>query len=804
MLDTQDHDAVRSLFLTLLNADREEEVVHALKQAGMWDHKASWRLLGDREDNYATIGAQAVIPEAALAEKITNAIDAILMRRCREEGIDPTGPDAPRSVRSAVARFFDVNPDASYSGTLEAWDQAKIREVARSTTSIALTGDRRRQVNRRRNYPSVSILDRGEGQAPEKQPDTLLSLGNSLKKNIPFTQGKFAMGGTAALRFCGTQNLQLVLSRWAPSLAAKDGESSDWGFTIVRRDYTEGDSMTAYRYLAPVDADECPERGGILHFAAQSLPIAPRYNNPYEDDVESGTLIKLYQYQTEAVTQFGRTGGLRQDLDVWMPHLPLPIRLHECRWDGDPRSFEWNLTGLDRRLREANPEYEATGTLRVRGEPFAYRIFCLEDENASRYRANHGVVFSVNGQAHGMLHKRIFHSRDVKLGALEESLAVIVDCTEVAVPSLEDLTQNSRDRLSESQFRREVEDQIKQLLFEDRRLRKLNRQRADKHLEERLSDDKPLEEVLKKVLRRSDVLNALFLRGMRLPSQATLSPSFEGDEYEGRPHPTEFRFLKLQYGQELQRNCHIGQRLRIDFATDAEDGYFKRAILPGDPNVIIHRDGNVIESSEYTYGMRLFSGVAHLSLVLPPSVVIGDELLLEVVVNDETLVAPFVNRARITVLAEQKTRTGGNGRNDNTLRITPAGIEFPEISDVYKDRWDEVDMDNGSALRIRDLGASEAVDATRYLFQVNMDNEYLRAERRATPRKKELLDAQWRYGLVLLGLGLLRGRESVVSDVDEQWDQGNWIAAASDAIGPVLLPLINELGDLDLSDASDT
>ena len=305
MLDTNNHKAVRKLLLKLLAADREEEVVGALEATGLWDHEASWRLLGDREDNYATIGAQAVIPEAAVAEKITNAIDAVLIRLCREQGIDPKGPAAPTSVRSAVARFFDVNPNTTYSGLLEIWDPAKIRDVARSTTSIALTGDRRRQVNRKRNYPSVTILDRGEGQTPEMQPVTLLSLGNSLKRDIAFTHGKFAMGGTAALRFCGDKHFQLVLSRRAPALALEDGESSDWGFTIVRRDYQAGDSMTAYRYLAPIQADQHPGRGGILRFPAVSLPIGPRHNNPYEVDVESGTLIKLYQYQTDAVTQFG-------------------------------------------------------------------------------------------------------------------------------------------------------------------------------------------------------------------------------------------------------------------------------------------------------------------------------------------------------------------------------------------------------------------------------------------------------------------------------------------------------------------
>ena len=165
-------------------------------------------------------------------------------------------------------------------------------------------------------------------------------------------------------------------------------------------------------------------------------------------------------------------------------------------------------------------------------------------------------------------------------GPLENALAVVVDCTELSVPSLEDLTQNSRDRLSDSQFRKEVEDKIKQLLADDPRLRELSRQRADKRLEERLSDDRPLEEVLKQVMRRSSVLNALFLRGTRLASQSTVKPSPAGDEFEGRPHPTEFRFLKLPYGRELERNCHIGQRTRIDFATDVEDNYFDRAILP--------------------------------------------------------------------------------------------------------------------------------------------------------------------------------------------------------------------------------
>ncbi len=311
-------------------------------------------------------------------------------------------------------------------------------------------------------------------------------------------------------------------------------------------------------------------------------------------------------------------------------------------------------------------------------------------------------------------------------------------------------------------------------------------------------------------MRRSNVLNALFLRGARLPRQKAVQPSPEGDEFEGRPHPTEFRFLNGHYGGVLKRSCHIGQRTRIDFATDVEDRYFDRPILPGSLDVGLHRGGSVIEPSEYTYVMRLSSGVAHLSLDLPPSVVTGDELVVEVCVNDETLVTPFVNRARIVVLDEQKTEPGdrGNrrrrGRGNNRLSLTPSGVEFPKIAEIREDVWDESGMNRWSALRAVNLGKDEPSDATKYLFEVNMDNEYLRAERRATPRKKDLLDAQWKYGLVLLGLGLLREPEVGASEVDEDFDERERIATTSDAIGPVLLPLINELGDLDLDDITGT
>lgn len=818
MIDPNDAQAARDLFFRLLRADTEEEVVRALSDAGLWDEPAAWRLLGDKEDNYSTAGAQATIPESALVEKITNAIDAVLMRRCREAGIDPRSPDAPQSIREAVARFFESNPASVYAGALTEWDDTKIRTVARATTSIALTGDRRSRINRQVNYPSISILDHGEGQAPESQPDTLLSIGQSLKLNVKFQQGKFNMGGTAALRFCGDRHLQLVLSKRAPALASADGESTDWGFTIVRKDYRDGERMSAYRYLAPVGSDKNPRNGELLHFAAETLPIGPRGNDPYVDEVESGTLIKLYQYQTSYTTQFGQTGGLRHQLDVWLPMLPLPVRLHECRWGGDPRSAEWNLTGLVRRLKEAPTlEFHDTGSMTVDGQEFGYFLFCLSDGNADRYRGSHGIVFSVGGQAHGTLHERIFSRQAVKLGPLQKSLVVIVDCSDLDVPHLEDLTSNSRDHLADSVFRRRVEEGLQDILQQHPELRRLSRERADRQLQERLGDSRPLEDVIRNIMKNSSVLNALFLAGPRLSGQRVLTEMPTRPKFEGRPHPTEFHFEGLQPGAILSKVAHLEQRVRITFETDVANDYFKRAALPGQRELIVSLNGVEVPRDQNTYTLNLHDGFAHLNFELPRSAEAGDSLQLRLSVWDETI-EPFVNEALISVRSAQKAapprdrpekerRSRPDSGPGGPVALRPAGIDMPRTVDVEEKDWDEHKMDRYSALRISNLGAASAEGPIQYVFYVNVDNEYLRAEQRNSKQHPDVIRSQWRFGLVLLGLSLLR----MYVEADQQSkqegvsDSNPWLELAeeevvqhvSDAVAPVLLPMIGQLGALE-------
>ena len=185
---------VKDLCFALLKADREDEVVELLKNAGYWDNKDAWRLYGDKEGNFAQAGNQSAKPEAALVEKIVNCVDARLMNKCLERQIDPESDEAPTSIRGAVARFFEGKKIADdEGGTICNWGAGKRTEHSRFIT-VAATGGKPTKGKRRQNM-CITIADQSEGQSPARLPRTILSLNEKNKQRIRFVQGKFNQGG---------------------------------------------------------------------------------------------------------------------------------------------------------------------------------------------------------------------------------------------------------------------------------------------------------------------------------------------------------------------------------------------------------------------------------------------------------------------------------------------------------------------------------------------------------------------------------------------------------------------------------
>jgi len=269
----------KELCISLASADSEEEVIKILTEARYWDNPNVWEYYGGIENNFATIGNQQSKPDAALVEKIINSVDSVLMRECLRQGIDPEGDEAPLSINEALDTYFDI-----YRGRLSNLTARKRTELAENIMLVA-TG--------KKSDPSYAIIDKGEGQTPKKIPDTFLSLTRSNKLRIPFVQGKFNMGGTGALQFCGRHNLQLIISKRDPQIAKMDNDETKdyWGFTIVRRENPErGMKNSVFKYLAP--------GGKILIFKADSLPLLPGdYPVAGINPLEWGSYLKIYNYQ---------------------------------------------------------------------------------------------------------------------------------------------------------------------------------------------------------------------------------------------------------------------------------------------------------------------------------------------------------------------------------------------------------------------------------------------------------------------------------------------------------------------------
>jgi hypothetical protein len=810
----------KSLCLSLMKANSEDRVIEVLKENGYWDDPNCWRYYGDKENNYSAAGNQADEAEAALVEKITNARDAILMNECMLRGIDPRSEKAPSGVRAAVAEFFESNPKSELAGQIREWDKAKRRVVAK-LMSVYLTGPGPRD-----SYPSVNIADKGEGQTPLRIPETILSLGESIKRNIRFVHGKWNMGGTAALVYCGKRNLQFVLSRRNPSLQAnstnKKESDANWGFTVVRREDPQGlITSSTYKYLAPIGIESNPTKGDLLSFISDTMPIFAEYNKPYFVESELGTLIKLYEYETSYRQNVQGNGGLLRPLDLLAPDLGLPFRLHECRYEGDPGSFEHQVNGLRVRLHDQadkvlEPSYPTYHNPEIEGERISIAVYAFKEDKAKNYRDNDkGCVFVLNGQSQGWIDDRLFTRNKVGLGFIKNSLLVMVDCSEMTYRGQERLFVNDRVHMKRgTDFFDKIESEIVDYLANHKGLAELQEERKRKLRTEKVGDDKPLEAVLANVFRSSSALSRIFLRSEKL-SNAFKSDGVAStrEPFIGVQYPTHFKFKKLDYGETLRRETHVGARARIIFETDAENDYFNRKTNPGSYGLYmfdLQGEPYRVKDDEATYGLNLFNGVGTLNINFSPKYKEGDLIWLMLEVTDPLRIVnpPFQNKFALDVMPEVANNGGKNHqRHKNPDKIPgkdqdkPSGVKFPKIELIYEKDWGKLESFNKySAMHVAKSKSTTPEENIEFTFYVNMDNIYLQHEIKADVESKVELEAYFKYGMALLGISVIYDDQQNKPENDRFEDIERRISEYSRAMGPIIIPMIKEFHNLDLKD----
>ena len=341
----------------LIAADSTADAVAALERTGYWNRPDVWRPLGDNPGNLSTVANQQSDPVAALAEKLTNSVDARLINACLVSDANPEDSAGPASPRAAVARFVEKRASAGEKFGGDGWDwAARDRAAHAEKITVAVSG------GAGKSAACVSVADAGEGQHPSMFPTPLCSLADSNKDRIPFAQGRYNMGGSGALRFCGQHHMQLIVSRRNPHIVsgypAGQGDDGAWGFTVLRREKPKpGHKNPVYTYLAPVGAERTPRRGEVLRFAAPHMEIFPDDSKAsaltapvaHGRTSEHGTLVKLYDY-LPGLAKNGVCGtsrfSLLRHLEVCLLDLALPAKVYDCRHPAAHRSHLSNSVAM--------------------------------------------------------------------------------------------------------------------------------------------------------------------------------------------------------------------------------------------------------------------------------------------------------------------------------------------------------------------------------------------------------------------------------------------------------------------------
>lgn len=779
------------LCLELMKLDNENDVIETLRAEGYWDKANCWRDFGDNENNFSTAGAQQSDATAAFVEKLINSIDARLMNAVQMKDIDPKSANAPRSVQQAVAGFL-IKGDKH--GVIKNWTQTEKEEHA-AMIAVAATGSK--------NSPSFTIVDQGEGQTPSNIPYTFMSLNSSNKLKIPFVQGKFNMGGTGVFRFCGERSIQLLVTRRNPKFVDMSiDDDSKWGFTVVRRDPPSGSERSSvFRYLAPYD--EGKEKKGVLRFSADKLPLFPEQGVPYARNTGYGSLIKLYNYKVRQKSHILVRNGLRNAIDIRIPAPALPIRFHECR------SFQRSgpseiLVGILLKLEDRQEEQLEDGFpihtgLTVEGQEFNLSTYGFKQKQAESYfTAGDGVLFSVNGQTHGKLARRFFRTKRVRLDYVANSMLVHVDCSNIDPKHQEELFMNSRDRLADSPFRRELERQIEEYLGSDEKLRKFAETRREELLKEKVKDDKSFSEIMKQIMESSPSLAKILARGGRLDDDTEPPNVGKGRKFERRQFPTYFRFRKKDYGTVHHRQCEIGRTTKIAFDTDAENNYFFRKNAAGESRLVcVLKATGETKAIDY-HRLGLADGVATLKIRLPEDVEAGETVQVRLEVTDVTQTEPFINVAELDVIPRQERPSGPPSPPSDRRNFL--NVDVPETYWVKESEWSgnpqTAHFDKQTAVAI--TARSNDQGRQLYDFFLNEDNIYLKNELRKSDKTADLIKEQYRIGMVLVGLGLIQS--SPEDQHGEDLEQS--VAETTKALAPMIIPIIRDISSIEVGDIS--
>jgi len=730
---------IKSLFFEVYRAGTEEELDEVIANTPNVFGQQNWYPLGGDTNYFGIVRSQQSSPIAALVEKITNSIDALLTKRCYEEKLDPKSSAAPKSMYEAAERFYPNNKQ---------WDLKSFRRQQAEEIQIIADGPPRNT--------SVIIYDNGEGQHPDDFENTFLSLVRGNKINIHFVQGKYNMGGSGALVFCGKKRYQLVASK-------KFDNTGKFGFTVVRRHkVVDEESRGSYFEYLKID-------GKIPSFEISEIDL-----NLYGRKFRTGSLIKLYSYQFPP-GYAGFAQDLNQSLNEFLfePILPLLTVDKKERYPNN-KVLELDLYGLKRRLEEDKNEYVGTffseeytdqlfGQCKVTCYVFKPKLEGRDVKKSKEiirdrfFRNNMSVMFSLNGQVHGS-YTTEFITRTLKFNLLKDYLLIHVDCTNMNPDYREELFMASRDRLKNGDEANELRD------FLGRKLRAsilddINRMRKESiglesentsELIKSFAKNLPKESDLFKFLQNTIKLEEEKKKGEPRPNKKPSTNDRVEITFQPQRFPSFFKLHNRTNGGIHAIKLPVNGEKTVTFDTDVENDYFDRVEEPGDLTIALLKakresnnggdlPGNRKEISDYLNIVKRSpnNGTLKLTLNATKELKVGDEV--EIKVSLTAPGEPFEEMLLVKVSEPEAPKERAPKKEEQT-----DNIGLPELKIVKEADWPKVEA-NGISMNHDTVVVPIAEGDKLTEIYVNLDSRVFLSHRSKLKSEDQITTAQKKY-----------------------------------------------------------
>jgi hypothetical protein len=652
----------RETCLALLTAESEAAALKILEGTPEMANPKNWRPLDNRETNFNVTSNQASDGGKALTELMTNMVDAVLMKYAYTKGIDPKGKAAPKTMYEAVDTLIH-NMQGGKLVNLDPKDPW-LRDFASKNLVIGITGAK----NKKEGLPCYTFVDNGEGQNGGDFPRTFLSLSEGNKRSIDFVQGKYNMGSSGVLGYCGRRWFKLILSR-------RYDRKSTWGWTLMRK--RPGDGMPVAEYFVLPD-------GTIPQFEESSIfPFVKGDGNRYDGMMlSSGTIIKLYDYQVGA--RYLSFRGAREALNENLVETILPFRLLDFRQKPDKKRGGDRAEGIDPRPfygmeflllnshnegktedaadedddpDEADDENEVVAQRRIAvgsvkhpelGE-ITITAIALKRAIPSWLRApnNNRVFHAVNGQV--QFKQTRGYLTDCGYPALKDRIVVIVDASRLSFAAHNDVWKGDREHTRNTVIGELYKEQITATIKESDALKALQQEIAREELDRAKTDEG--NDLFQKLIDADRNLVGLLTNDapvIRLPSGGGVNGSSQGSgEFkEGKYSPT---FIKIDPKAKANIvDIPINRSRPIGARTDAENGYLNR---PDNAGRVIISDA---VASKFGIRPHLLNG--RLTVFLTPiesASRVGDVINIRIELKDDAMAQSVRDEFAVRIIDEE-------------------------------------------------------------------------------------------------------------------------------------------------------